>query len=58
MVNGYRVKIVVMSATLEVDKFCGYFNTQAVVKVQGRAYPIEIYHSLHPQKDYIVNICI
>jgi HrpA-like RNA helicase len=43
-----------MSATLEVEKFCQYFGTQAVVKVEGRAFPIEVYHSLTPQKDYLV----
>ena len=44
----------VMSATLEVEKFCKYFNTKALVKVEGRAFPIEVYHTIQPQKDYIV----
>lgn len=37
-----------MSATLEVDKFCNYFNTKSVVRVEGRAYPIEVYHASKP----------
>lgn len=44
-----------MSATLEIDKFCKYFGTEAVVKVEGRAHPIEVYHSLVPQKDFLVS---
>lgn len=44
-----------MSATLEIEKFCKYFGTEAVVKVEGRAYPIEVYHTLTPQKDYLVS---
>ena len=36
-----------------MDKFCKYFGTESVVKVEGRAYPIEIYHTLQPQKDYL-----
>lgn len=42
------MKIVVMSATLELDKFMNYFKTESIVKVEGRAYPIEIYQSLTP----------
>jgi HrpA-like RNA helicase len=37
-----------MSATLEVEKFCMYFGTGAVLKVEGRAHPIEIYHTITP----------
>ena len=43
-----------MSATLEVEKFCSYFGTDSLVKVEGRAHPIEVYHSLTPQKDFLV----
>ncbi len=44
-----------MSATLEVDKFCKYFGTKASIEVKGRAFPIEIYNSSSPHRDYIVN---
>lgn len=47
------LKIVIMSATLEVQKFCQYFGTDSLVKVEGRAHPIEVYHTLSPQKDYL-----
>jgi len=45
-----------MSATLEIDKFCKYFGTESIVKVEGRAHPIEVYHTLQPQKDYLVSL--
>eukprot|EP00347_Sterkiella_histriomuscorum_P000505 403375592 len=48
-----ELKIIVMSATLEVEKFCKYFGTQAVVEVKGRTFPIDIYHSLQTQRDYM-----
>lgn len=44
----FSLKIVVMSATLEIEKFCSYFGTDSIVKVEGRAYPIELYHTLTP----------
>ena len=46
------LKIVIMSATLEIPKFQQYFsdleavNEESVVKVEGRTFPIEIYHTL------------
>jgi HrpA-like RNA helicase len=43
------LKLVVMSATLDLDKFRQYFGgTMEVVKVEGRTYPIEMFHSLEP----------
>jgi pre-mRNA-splicing factor ATP-dependent RNA helicase DHX15/PRP43 len=49
------LKIVIMSATLEIPKFQQYFsdleavNDESVVKVEGRTFPIEIYHTLEAQ---------
>ena len=49
------LKIVIMSATLEIPKFQRYFsdleavNDESVVKVEGRTFPIEIYHTLEAQ---------
>ena len=56
------LKIVIMSATLEIPKFRGYFGdlqAQAdeapeakpdnLVKVEGRTFAIEILHCIHPQ---------
>lgn len=53
-INRKELKIVIMSATLEIPKFQKYFwNSQSVVKVEGRTFPIEIYNTLAPQSDYI-----
>ncbi|CDW77464.1 probable atp-dependent rna helicase dhx35 isoform 1 [Stylonychia lemnae] len=38
-------------ATLEVEKFCKYFGTEAVVEVKGRTFPIEIYNILGEEED-------
>ena len=52
------LKIVVMSATLQIPKFQAYFSdlcdqSSNVVQVEGRTFPIEIYNSLTPQQDYV-----
>lgn len=50
----FPLRIVVMSATLEIPKFQKYFsdleavNTASVIKVEGRTFPIEVYHTLEP----------
>ena len=33
-------KVVVMSATLDVDKFASYFSSNVLVSVEGRTFPI------------------
>lgn len=38
-----------MSATLEIQKFCTYFNTNSVISIEGRTHPIEIYNTLKPE---------
>ena len=47
-----------MSATLEVEKFCKYFGTKAAIEVKGRAFPIEIFNSALPHRDYIVILIV
>ncbi|KAJ3566644.1 hypothetical protein NPX13_g7061 [Xylaria arbuscula] len=38
------LKVVIMSATLDADKFKKYFGICPVCKVEGRTFPVEIYH--------------
>ena len=45
------IKIVLMSATINIDLFSGYFEDAPVVKVPGRLYPIEL-EFCPIQKDY------
>jgi len=48
-----------MSATLELAKFQNYFSDiqpideRCVINIEGRTFPIEIYHTLQSQEDYI-----
>lgn len=50
------LKLIVMSATLSVDKFSKYLNTNNAIFIDGRSYPIEIYNTLSTQKTYLVSI--
>ena len=43
--QGNKLKLVVMSATLDLDKFTKYFESDAVVSVKGRTFPIEVFHT-------------
>lgn len=39
------LKLVVMSATLEAEKFQGYFEDAPLMKVPGRLHPVEIFYT-------------
>lgn len=41
-----------MSATMDVDSFRKYFNNCPVVYLEGRTFPVTIYHSKMKQEDY------
>ena len=45
--------VLVMSATMNVDLFSNYFNQAPVLYLQGRQYPIDVFHVQEPQTDYI-----
>ncbi len=47
------IKLVVMSATLDIKKFSSYLNTSNVLMIKGRSFPIEVYNSIEAQKSYI-----
>ncbi|KAJ1731613.1 DEAH-box ATP-dependent RNA helicase prp43 [Coemansia biformis] len=47
------IKIVVMSATLDSEKFQKYFNDAPLLTVPGRTYPVEIYYTPEPEADYL-----
>lgn len=47
------MKLVVMSATLEADKFRGYFLDAPLMKVPGRLHPVEIFYTQEPERDYL-----
>ncbi|KAL8957324.1 MAG: hypothetical protein Q9193_005370, partial [Seirophora villosa] len=47
------LKIVVMSATLDAQKFQSYFNDAPLLAVPGRTHPVEIFYTQTPERDYV-----
>ncbi|AGO10173.1 AaceriAAR180Cp [[Ashbya] aceris (nom. inval.)] len=47
------LKIIVMSATLDAEKFQRYFNDSPLLAVPGRTHPVEIYYTPEFQRDYL-----
>jgi HrpA-like RNA helicase len=39
------IKVLITSATLDEDKFSQYFDLAPVVRVPGRVFPVDLYHS-------------
>ncbi|XP_030648330.1 ATP-dependent RNA helicase DHX33 [Chanos chanos] len=51
--NKLPLKVIVMSATMDVDLFSQYFNKSPVLYLEGRQHPIQIYYTKQPQSDYL-----
>lgn len=47
------LKIIVMSATLDALKFQKYFHNAPLLKVPGRTFPVEVFYTQEPEKDYV-----
>ncbi|XP_027373029.1 ATP-dependent RNA helicase DHX33 isoform X2 [Bos indicus x Bos taurus] len=47
------LKVLVMSATMDVDLFSQYFNGAPVLYLEGRQHPIQIFYTKQPQHDYL-----
>jgi pre-mRNA-splicing factor ATP-dependent RNA helicase DHX15/PRP43 len=47
------LKVVVMSATLDAEQFQKYFEGAPMMKVPGRMYPVEIFYTPEPERDYL-----
>merc|ERR1712193_409288 len=47
------LKIVVMSATLDAGKFQHYFDNAPLMSIPGRTFPVEIFYTPEPEKDYL-----
>lgn len=45
------LKLLIMSATMDVDKFVKYFQAP-VLYLEGRQHPVNIYHAVKSQDDY------
>jgi pre-mRNA-splicing factor ATP-dependent RNA helicase DHX15/PRP43 len=46
-------QLVVMSATLDAEKFGAYFNAAPLVRIPGRAFPVEVFYTPAPERDYL-----
>merc|ERR1712054_442803 len=53
MVKSSDLKLVVMSATLEAEKFQDYFLDAPQLRVPGRLHPVEIFYTQEPERDYL-----
>jgi pre-mRNA-splicing factor ATP-dependent RNA helicase DHX15/PRP43 len=47
------LKIIVMSATLDAQKFQKYFNNAPLLAVPGRTHPVEIFYTPEAERDYV-----
>ena len=51
--NRPELKLVVMSATLEAEKFQEYFLDSPLLKIPGRLFPVEVFYTQEPERDYV-----
>ncbi|KAI8060772.1 P-loop containing nucleoside triphosphate hydrolase protein [Gongronella butleri] len=49
----HPLKIVVMSATLDADKFSEFFDGARILYVSGRLFPVDTLFTREPQADYL-----
>lgn len=47
------LKIIIMSATLDAQKFQKYFMGAPLLAVPGRTHPVEIFYTAEPERDYV-----
>lgn len=47
------LKIVIMSATLNPEKFLNFFSRPFVLNIPGRVFPVKICYTTQPQQDYL-----
>jgi len=51
--SGGALRLVVMSATLESDKFLRFFRGSRAVHVQGKPFPVEVHYADAAQEDFL-----
>ncbi|OBZ71650.1 putative ATP-dependent RNA helicase prh1 [Grifola frondosa] len=47
------LKIIIMSATLDAEKFSRFYDNAKIAYVKGRQHPVTIYHTVVSQPDYV-----
>ena len=48
-----QLKLILMSATMDVDQFSKYFNNAPVLYLEGRQHKVDVFHSSIDQNDYL-----
>lgn len=46
------LKVVISSATVEAKKFSTFFNQAPVLDIPGRSFPVDIFYTGNPDRDY------
>ncbi|GAA0173236.1 RNA helicase [Lithospermum erythrorhizon] len=47
------LRLIVTSATLDAEKFSGYFFDCNIFTIPGRTYPVDIFYTKQPESDYL-----
>ncbi|KAK8551069.1 hypothetical protein V6N12_039737 [Hibiscus sabdariffa] len=47
------LRLIVTSATLDAEKFSGYFFDCSIFSIPGRTFPVEILYTKQPESDYL-----
>ncbi|KAH7887416.1 P-loop containing nucleoside triphosphate hydrolase protein [Phlebopus sp. FC_14] len=47
------LKIIVMSATLDAEKFSRFYNGARILYIKGRQHPVQTFHTATSQTDYV-----
>lgn len=47
------LRLIITSATMDARKFSNFFGNVPIVKIPGRAFPVEIYHASNVVMDYV-----
>jgi len=61
LVKRPQLRCLVMSATLEAEKFQAYWDDAPLLRVSGRTFPVETFFALRPEKDYVeaaIDTCV
>ena len=43
-----RFRLVIMSATIDAAKFMSFFNTDALINIEGRTHPTKVFNLVEP----------
>lgn len=48
------LKLIIMSATLEIERFVNYFSSNApILNIPGRQFPVDVFYSKESEADYL-----